>query len=72
MAQLLAHHTVTGCNLRPGDLLATGTISGAAADSAGCLLEFTGDAQAIQLPTGEAREFLQDGDEVIMRAWCAK
>jgi fumarylacetoacetase len=72
-AQLLAHHTVNGCNLRPGDLLASGTISGAAQDSAGCLLELTkGGAEPIRLPTGEERQFLEDGDEVILRAWCEK
>jgi fumarylacetoacetase len=71
IAQLLTHHTVTGCNLRPGDLLASGTVSGAEQNSAGCLLELTaGGAEPIRLPTGETRSFLDDGDEVTLRAWC--
>ncbi len=70
-AQLIAHHTSNGCNLQIGDLLATGTISGAAETSAGCLLELTRNgAQPILLPTGEARAFLSDGDEIIFRGFC--
>ena len=70
-AQLIAHHTSNGCNLEVGDLLATGTISGAAESSAGCLLELTRNgAQPISLPTGETRAFLLDGDEIIFRGFC--
>ena len=72
-AQLLTHHASNGCNLRPGDLLATGTISGPTRESRGCLLELAWrGTQAITLPTGEPRSFLEDGDEVIFRAWCEK
>ncbi|MGH7744605.1 MAG: fumarylacetoacetase [Candidatus Dormibacteria bacterium] len=71
IAQLLAHHTSGGCNLRPGDLLASGTISGSEAESSGCLLEITRrGAHRLELPTGEKRIFLEDDDEVIFRAWC--
>jgi fumarylacetoacetase len=70
-AQMLAHHTSNGCNLRPGDLLATGTVSGDSKDSRGCLLELTRrGSELFELPTGERRGFLEDGDEVIMRARC--
>jgi fumarylacetoacetase len=73
VAQLVTHHASNGCNLRPGDLLATGTISGTAKESRGCLLERTWrGTEPIELPTGEQRKFLEDGDEVIMRAWCAR
>jgi fumarylacetoacetase len=69
IAQMLVHHASTGCNLQPGDLLASGTISGPAEDSRGCLLERTWRGQhPISLPDGTQRKFLQDGDEVIMRA----
>ena len=72
-AQLLAHHTSNGCNLEPGDLLATGTISGPTKDSRGCLLELTWrGAEPLTLPTGETRKFLEDGDEVIMRGYCER
>ena len=70
-AQLLTHHTSNGCNLQIGDILATGTISGPAEASAGCLLELTRNgAQPILLPTGETRTFLNDGDEIILRGSC--
>ena len=70
-AQLIAHHTSNGCNLQVGDILATGTISGPAEASAGCLLELTRNgAQPILLPTGESRTFLADGDEIILRGSC--
>ncbi|MDQ2670643.1 MAG: fumarylacetoacetase [Gemmatimonadota bacterium] len=70
MAQMLAHHTSNGCNLRPGDLLASGTVSGRAKDSRGCLLELTWrGSEPIELPNGETRKFLDDGDEVIIRGW---
>jgi fumarylacetoacetase len=73
VGQMLAHHTSNGCNLRPGDLFASGTISGPAKDSRGCLLELTTrGSEPIELPTGETRKFLEDGDEVIMRGYCER
>jgi len=72
-AQMLTHHTSNGCNLQPGDLLASGTVSGATKDSQGCLIELTQrGAEPIDLPTGETRRFLQDGDEVIFRGYCER
>jgi fumarylacetoacetase len=72
-AQMIAHHTVNGCNLQPGDLLGTGTQSGPTPEEAGSLVELTGGGkQAITLPDGETRTFLEDGDAVVMRGWCAK
>jgi fumarylacetoacetase len=71
LAQLATHHTSNGCNLQSGDILATGTISGPADASAGCLLELTRNgAEPILLPTGESRTFLEDGDEIILRGSC--
>jgi fumarylacetoacetase len=71
MAQQLAHHTVNGCNLRPGDLLASGTISGPTADSFGSMLELAWKAtRPIRLSNGETRTFLEDGDRVTMTGWC--
>jgi fumarylacetoacetase len=68
-AQLVAHHASNGCNLNPGDLLGTGTISSADADGCGSLLEITQGGRApLTLPSGEERRFLQDGDEVVLRA----
>ena len=73
LAQLLTHHTSNGCNLRPGDLLASGTVSGPQPESRGCLLELTQrGANPIQLPGGETRKFLEDGDEVILRGYCQR
>lgn len=73
LAQLVAHHTVNGCNLQPGDLLGTGTLSGPAPDQAGSLLELThGGSQRIALPGGETRAFLEDGDTVSLRAFCER
>jgi fumarylacetoacetase len=73
VSQLVAHHTVGGCNLRPGDLLGSGTLSGPTPESAGSLLELTaGGKQAILLPGGEKRVFLADGDTVIMRGWAQR
>jgi fumarylacetoacetase len=83
VAQMVAHHASNGCNLQPGDLLASGTISGPEPGSRGCLLELTWDGidpatgkprprKPIQLPTGETRTFLADGDEVIMKAYCER
>jgi fumarylacetoacetase len=72
-AQLVTHHTVGGCNLRPGDLLGSGTLSGPAADQGGSLLELSlGGRQTIRLPNGEERTFLQDGDTVILRGHAAR
>jgi fumarylacetoacetase len=72
-AQMIAHHTSNGCNLRGGDLLASGTVSGATKDAQGCLLELTNrGAEPLELPTGEVRRFLQDGDEVILRGYCER
>jgi fumarylacetoacetase len=71
MAQQFAHHTVNGCNLRPGDLLASGTISGSTPDSYGSLLEQAWrGTKPIPLPNGEQRSFLQDGDRLTMTGWC--
>ena len=68
-AQLLAHHASNGCNLRPGDLLGSGTISGPTRPESGSLLELTeGGRQPLTLPNGEIRRFLEDGDEIILRA----
>jgi fumarylacetoacetase len=73
MAQLVAHQTSNGCNLRPGDLLGSGTLSGADPFSRACLLEMTrGGAEPITLPNGEKRTFLEDGDTVIMRGSCER
>ncbi|MES1254395.1 MAG: fumarylacetoacetase [Acidobacteriota bacterium] len=72
-AQLVAHHASGGCNLRPGDLLASGTVSGETADARGCLLELTRrGTEAFTLPTGERRTYLEDGDEVIVRGYCER
>jgi fumarylacetoacetase len=71
MAQMLAHQTSNGCNLRPGDLLASGTVSGRSKDSRGCMLELTWrGTEPMELPTGERRQFLEDGDEVILTGSC--
>jgi fumarylacetoacetase len=73
VAQLVAHHSSNGCNLRAADLLASGTVSGTTKESRGCLLELTWrGTEPIVLPTGEERRFLEDGDEVIMRGWCER
>lgn len=70
VSQLVAHHTVGGCNLRAGDLLGSGTLSGPTPESAGSLLELSaGGKQAISLANGETRIFIEDGDTVIMRGW---
>jgi fumarylacetoacetase len=72
-AQLLTHHASNGCNLRPGDLLASGTLSGPRRENRGCLLELTWrGSEPLTLPTGETRRFLEDGDEVLMRASCSR
>jgi fumarylacetoacetase len=69
VAQMVAHHTSSGCNLQPGDLFGSGTISSPTPDGFGSLLEITrGGREPITLASGEARRFLEDGDEVIFRA----
>jgi fumarylacetoacetase len=69
VAQMVAHHASNGCALRPGDLLGSGTISAPARDGCGSLLETTGGGrEPVALPGGETRAFLEDGDEVILRA----
>lgn len=87
IAQMLTHHASGGCNLQPGDLLGSGTISGPTREARGCLLELTWDGDPfanppkivpgtqrtpIKLPTGEERRFLADGDEVIIRGYCER
>ncbi|MEL6330677.1 MAG: fumarylacetoacetase [Planctomycetota bacterium] len=87
VAQMVAHHSSGGCDLQPGDLLGSGTVSGPTRDSRGCLLELTWDGDPfasppvaapgtartpIELPTGERRVFLEDGDEVILRGFCER
>jgi len=70
-AQIVAHHSSNGCNLQPGDLIGTGTLSTDSDGGLGSLLEISrGGKQPVQLPSGETRSFLEDGDEVILRAWC--
>lgn len=70
-AQMIAHHSENGCNLRPGDLLGTGTQSGPERGEEGCLLELTrGGTEPLTLPDGQTREFLHDGDTVVLRGWC--
>ena len=70
LAQMLTHHASNGCNLRTGDLLASGTVSGPDTGEMGCLLELTRrGADPVTLPTGESRKFLEDGDEVLMRGY---
>jgi fumarylacetoacetase len=73
IAQMLAHHTVGGCNLQPGDVIGTGTISGPEPQEAGALIELSRDGrQPLELPGGEQRSFLQDGDTVVFRAQAHK
>jgi fumarylacetoacetase len=72
VAQMVTHHTSGGCNLLTGDLIASGTVSGPRDDSRGCLLEITGGARAIDLPTGEQRVFLEDGDEIVLHGFCER
>jgi fumarylacetoacetase len=73
LAQMVTHHTVNGCNLQPGDLLGSGTLSGPTLDQAGALIELTGGGRnPIVLSNGEQRTFLEDGDSVTFRGWCEK
>jgi fumarylacetoacetase len=70
-AQIVAHHSCNGCNLQPGDLIGTGTLSTAGDGGLGSLLEISrGGKQPLELASGETRSFLEDGDEVTLRAWC--
>ena len=72
-AQIVAHQASNGCNLRPGDLLGSGTISGPTPDALGSMLELTqGGKNPLALPNGETRAFLEDGDEVILRGRCER
>jgi len=71
LAQMVAHHSSNGCNLRPGDLIASGTVSGPAKENRGCLIERTWrGTEPLALPGGEERRFLEPGDEVILRGHC--
>ena len=73
VAQMVAHHTVNGCNLSAGDLLGSGTLSGPEASQVAALLELTvGGKNPVQLPHGEQRVFLEDGDTVVLRGWCQR
>ncbi len=83
IAQMLTHHASNGCNMQPGDLLGSGTISGPSRENRGCMLELTWDGDKdnpvpgtqrtpIKLPTGEERKFLGDGDEIILRGYCER
>ncbi len=70
---MVAHHTVNGCNLQPGDLLGSGTQSGPRPEEAGALIELTvGGKQPLTLANGETRTFLEDHDTVVFRAHCSK
>ena len=70
LAQMVAHHASNGCNVRPGDLIGSGTVSGPEKENRGCLLELTwGGKEPVEMPGGETRRFLEDGDEVILRGW---
>ena len=70
-AQIVTHHSSNGCNLLPGDLIGTGTLSVDSDEGLGSLLEISrGGREPIELPSGESRSFLEDGDEVTLRAWC--
>ncbi len=73
LAQMVAHHTVNGCNLQPGDLFGSGTLSGPTRDQAGALIELTeGGKHPVQLPNGEQRTYLEDGDTVTLLGWCER
>ncbi|MFM7000530.1 MAG: fumarylacetoacetase [Limnohabitans sp.] len=73
VAQMVTHHTVNGCNLQPGDLFGSGTLSGPTLDQAGALIELTtGGKNPLTLPNGEQRTWLEDGDSVVLRGWCER
>jgi fumarylacetoacetase len=72
-AQIVAHHASNGCNLQPGDLIGTGTLSTDSDEGLGSLIEISrGGKQPITLPGGETRTFLEDGDEVVLKGWCER
>ncbi len=73
LAQLVTHHASNGCNLRPGDLVGSGTVSGPTREERGCMLELSWRGkEPLTLPSGEVRTFLEDGDEVVMSGWCER
>ncbi|MDE2418609.1 MAG: fumarylacetoacetase [Burkholderiales bacterium] len=73
IAQMVTHHTINGCNLQPGDLFGSGTLSGPTLDQAGALIELTqGGKQPVTLPNGEVRTYLEDGDAITLRGWCER
>jgi fumarylacetoacetase len=73
LGQMVAHHTSNGCPIRPGDLVASGTISGPERENRGCLLELTWQgSEPVRLPSGEQRTYLEDGDEVILTGYCVR
>jgi fumarylacetoacetase len=73
VSQMVAHHTVNGCNLQPGDMFGSGTQSGPKPEQAGSMLELSLNGKnAVTLPNGEKRSFLEDGDAVVLRGWCSK
>jgi fumarylacetoacetase len=73
IGQMLTHHASNGCNLQTGDLMATGTVSGKSKEERGCMLELTWRGkEPIELPSGEQRRFLEDGDEIIMKGFCER
>ena len=73
VAQMVAHHTSNGCNLAVGDLVGSGTASGPDKSALGCLLELTlRGSEPLTMPSGEKRGFIEDGDEIIFRGFCAK
>ena len=69
---MIAHHSITGCNLQPGDLFGSGTISGTEPGTEGSLLEQTGGGKATVTIGSEERKFLQDGDTIVIRGWAGK
>jgi fumarylacetoacetase len=72
-AQIVAHHSSNGCNLQPGDLIGTGTLSTDSDEGLGSLIEISrGGTAPIALPGGESRSFLEDGDEIVLKAWCER
>jgi fumarylacetoacetase len=73
VGQMVAHHAAGGCNLQPGDLLGSGTISGPTLDQAGAMMELAlAGRQPVRLGTGETRSFLQDGDAIVFKGWCER
>ena len=73
LGQMVAHHTSNGCPIRPGDVIASGTVSGPVRENRGCLLELTWrGTEPVRLPNGEQRTFLEDGDELILTGYCAR